>query len=463
MKSLALLSLCGLFAICTAQRSPFEPLWPDGPGKKVTPQEPSRELEKILSNIDPDRIRHTITKLVSFGTRHTLSSQTDPNRGTGAARDWIASEMQTYADASHGRMKISTPSYIQEPDGDRVLFPVRISDVVATLEGSVEPNRVYVVSGHYDNRVSDPLNFMDDAPGADDDASGVAVSMELARVMASHKPDATIMFVAVAGEEQGLYGSQHLADLMKNTSTDVQGMFDNDIVGSPVGDDGHSDPFIIRMFSSGIPPTATFDEVTRIADLGGENDSPSRELSRFMAEVAQNHATKMRVQSIWRPDRFLRSGDHIPFLENGFPALRFTEPNENFAHQHQDIRVEDGKQFGDLIEFVDFEYVSRVAKVNGAGLWSLANAPGVPRGATILADTLGNNSTFTWTDDPNAHSYEIVWRPTDQAFWTHAIPVGKVTSATVMLSKDNVNFGIRAVGKNGLKSPAAFPVPSSSE
>lgn len=202
--------------------------------------------------------------------------------------------MQTYADASHGRMKISTPSYIQEPDGDRVLFPVKISDVVATLEGSVEPNRVYVVSGHYDNRVSDPLNFMDDAPGADDDASGVAVSMELARVMASHKPDATIMFVAVAGEEQGLYGSQHLADLMKNTSTDVQGMFDNDIVGSPVGDDGHSDPFIIRMFSSGIPPTATFDEVTRIADLGGENDSPSRELSRFMAEVAQNHATKMR-------------------------------------------------------------------------------------------------------------------------------------------------------------------------
>lgn len=213
--------------------------------------------------------------------------------------------MQTYADASHGRMKISTPSYIQEPDGDRVLFPVKISDVVATLEGSVEPNRVYVVSGHYDNRVSDPLNFMDDAPGADDDASGVAVSMELARVMASHKPDATIMFVAVAGEEQGLYGSQHLADLMKNTSTDVQGMFDNDIVGSPVGDDGHSDPFIIRMFSSGIPPTATFDEVTRIADLGGENDSPSRELSRFMAEVAQNHATKMRGKNL----RSSRRGD----------------------------------------------------------------------------------------------------------------------------------------------------------
>lgn len=231
--------------------------------------------------------------MVSFGTRHTLSNQTDPVRGIGAARDWIAAEMQTYVAASHGRMKISTPSYIQAAE-DRILFPVNITDVIATLEGSVEPNRVYVISGHYDSRVSDILNFMDDAPGADDDASGVAISMELARVMASHKPDATIVFATVAGEEQGLYGARHLAELMKNASMDVQGMLDNDIVGSPVGDDHSSDPNIIRMFSSGIPQTATFQDVNHIASIGGENDSPARELGRFVAEVAQNHATGMR-------------------------------------------------------------------------------------------------------------------------------------------------------------------------
>jgi hypothetical protein len=456
MKFFALLSLFGLFAVSTAQLSSLEPLWPDGPGEEVTPQQPDKELQQILASIDVNRIKNTITKLTSFGTRHTLSNQTDPVRGIGAARDWIASELQTYAAASQGRMKISMPSYIQEPE-DRILFPVRITDVIATLQGTEGSNRVYVVSGHYDSRVTDVLNFTDDAPGADDDASGVAVSMELARVMASHKPAATIVFATVAGEEQGLYGSRHLAELMKNASMDVQGMLDNDIVGSPVGDDNSSDPTIIRMFASGIPQTATFADVTHIASIGGENDSPARELGRFIAEVSQNSATGMRVQSIWRPDRFLRSGDHIPFLENGFPAVRFTEPKENFAHQHQDTRIVNGQQFGDLIEFVDFDYIARVAKVNGAGLWSLANAPGTPKGAKIDTSQLTNNSTLTWTNDPNAAGYEIVWRPSDQAFWTHSIPVGKVTSANIMLSKDNVDFGIRAVGKNGMKSPAAFP------
>ncbi|KAJ3557209.1 hypothetical protein NP233_g11800 [Leucocoprinus birnbaumii] len=460
MRKLILFGLLGLSTVHAQNfQGPFEPLWPRGPGHPVTPQQPSPELASILSQIDPKRIKSIITKLASFGTRHTLSSQTDPHRGIGASRDWIESQFQAIAATSGGRMTVSTPNYIQQVR-DRVLFPVKITNVQATLRGSIDPDRVYVVSGHYDSRNTDINNFMDDAPGADDDASGVAVSLELARVMAKHKPAATIIFVAVAGEEQALLGSAFMAETMRNASVDVQGMLDNDIIGSPVADDGTSSPNIIRMFCGGIPPTETFQQVTARASIGGENDSPARELGRFIAEVAQNPVTGMQVQTIWRPDRFLRGGDHSSFLRNGYPAVRFTEPSENYAHQHQDVRVENGMQFGDLLEFVDFDFTARVARVNGAGIWSLANAPGTPKGVVIDTSKLGNNSTFSWTDDPHAASYEIVWRPSDQTYWTHAIPVGKVTTATVQMSKDNVDFGVRAIGRNGMKSPAAYPAPS---
>ncbi|KXN91527.1 hypothetical protein AN958_00549, partial [Leucoagaricus sp. SymC.cos] len=440
-------------------QSPFDPLWPPGPGQRIAAQQPDTELTSMLAQVDPSRIQAIITKLVSFGTRHTLSNQTDPNRGIGAARDWIASQMRTYAAASGGHMTVTTPSYIQGV-ASGILFPVNITDIIATLKGSTEPNRVYVLSGHYDSRNSDGNNFTNDAPGADDDASGVAVSMELARIMATHRPKATIIFAVVAGEEQGLYGSNFLAQTLKNASMDVQGMLDNDIVGSPTGDDGTKDPNLIRMFAAGIPPTDTLSQVTSMANIGGENDSPARELGRFVAEVAQNNGTGMEVQVIWRPDRFLRGGDHLSFLRNGFPAVRFTEPRENFAHQHQDVRVVNGVQFGDLLEFVDFDYTARVARVNGAALWSLANAPGTPKRVTIDTSQLTNNSTLRWTSDPNAASYEIVWRSTDQAFWTDVVSVGKVSSATVVLSKDNVDFGVRAVGSNGYRSQAAYPSPS---
>ncbi len=247
----------------------------------------------MLSQIDPQRVEAIITKLASYGTRHTLSNQTNPNRGIGAARDWIASEMRNIAATSGGHMTVTTPSYIQGV-ASGIMFPVNITNIVATLRGATDPNRIYVVSGHYDSRNTDDNNFTDDAPGADDDASGVAVSMELARVMATHRPAATIVFVAVAGEEQGLYGSNFMAQTMKNASMDVQGMLDNDIVGSPVGDDGTTDPFMIRMFAAGIPPTETLAQVTSRANIGGENDSPARELGRFAAEVGQNSVTGMQ-------------------------------------------------------------------------------------------------------------------------------------------------------------------------
>jgi hypothetical protein len=246
----------------------------------------------MLQQIDPNRIRATIEKLVSFGTRHTLSNQTDPVRGIGAARDWIASEMRIYAASSNGRMTVTVPSYIQTPD-DGIPTNTVISNIVATLRGAKEPNRAYVISGHYDSRVSNIMNFASDSPGANDDASGVAVSMELARIMASHSPAATIMFAAVAGEEQNLYGSNFMATQLKAAGVDVQGMLDNDIVGSSTGDDGTRDPFDIRMFVQGIPSTETASQIANRVSIGGENDSPARQLGRFISEVAQNAVTNM--------------------------------------------------------------------------------------------------------------------------------------------------------------------------
>ncbi|KAL1621231.1 hypothetical protein SLS54_005726 [Diplodia seriata] len=421
----------------------------------------------MLNEVDPANIEATILKLVSFGTRHTLSAQNSTDRGIGAARDWIASEMRKYAATSEGRMTVEVPGYIQ-PVANRIPFPVRISNVVARIEGSSDPSRVYVISGHYDSRVTDVLNYESDAPGANDDASGVAgltkalVVMELARVLATRQPRATILLSAVAGEEQGLYGSTYLAQSLKNASVNVEGMLNNDIVGSSTGDQGQKDPFTIRLFAQGPPPSESESVASTRLSIGGENDSPARELGRFVSEVSSNDATGMKVAMVYRLDRYLRGGDQTPFLQQGYPAVRFTEPNENFDHQHQDIRVENGTQFGDLPEFVDYDFTARVGKVNLAALWSLSQAPGIPRNVTVDTSTLGNGSGFSWkqVDDPELAGYEVVYRPTAAPLWTHAYGVGNVDVATLDLSKDNVIFGIRSVGRNGYKSPAVFPFPA---
>ncbi|KAG6917989.1 hypothetical protein DXG01_016999 [Tephrocybe rancida] len=433
-------------------------LWPKGPGQPLVPQHPDNELTTMLAEINVTQIKATIAKLVSFGTRHTLSNQTDPQRGIGAARDWVAAELRKYAEASNGRMTVDVPSYVQVP-ASRIPTDTVISNIVATLKGAEEPNRAYVISGHYDSRVTDVMNFLADSPGADDDGSGVAISMELARIFAKHVPKATIMFAVVAGEEQGLYGSNFMATTLKANGVDVQGMLDNDIVGSPKGDVGSPpSPFDIRMFVQGLPTSETAAQISSRGTSGAENDSPARQLGRFVSEVAQNAVTQMNVRAIWRPERFLRGGDHLSFLQVGYPAVRFTEPEENFAHQHQDTRLVDGVQFGDLEEFVDYDFISRVAKVNGAALWSLAQAPGTPKHVTLDTSALTNNSTLKWTQDPAADGgYEIVWRASEEVGWSHVVPVGNVGSATLRLSKDNVDFGVRAVGKNGFKSPAGYP------
>jgi Zn-dependent M28 family amino/carboxypeptidase len=417
-------------------------------------QEPDEELKFMLSQIDPSRIKAIIEKLVSFGTRHTLSSQTNPVRGIGAARDWVASEMRRMASPSQGRMTVSVPGYEQAPQG-RITAPVRISNILARLEGSADPERVYVVSGHYDSMPSNVLDFDADAPGANDDASGVAVVMELARIMAIHRPRSTILFAVVAGEEQGLFGSSFMAKTLKSNNTNVEAMLNNDIVGNPRGSKGENSPHVIRLFAQGIPETASNTQVQQILRVGGENDSPTRQLARFVQSVASNSATQMDVAVIYRTDRYGRNGDHSSFLRQGYPAVRFTEPHENFAHQHQNVRVQNGVQYGDLLEFVDFEYVARVAKVNLATLWSLSMSPGKVPFVKLDPTGMVTSSTLSWgkPHDNNVKGFEVVWRSTTSPSWTNAIDVGDVTKKTIDLSKDNIVFGVRAIGRNGYKGP----------
>jgi hypothetical protein len=333
---------------------------------------------------------------------------------------------------------------------------------VATLHGSQpeSADRVYVVSGHYDSRCSDPLDAVCDAPGADDDASGVAAVLELARVMATRDFDATIVFMAVAGEEQGLFGSTHFAELAKASGTNIDGMFTNDIIGSSVGQNGRREPFTVRLFAEAIPSDETPEEAELRDVLGGENDSQSRQLARYVKEVGQNRATGMRVRIIYRRDRFLRGGDHLPFLERRYAAARFTEPNEDYRHQHQDVRVEDGVQYGDLVRFVDFRYIARVARVNLAALAGLSRAPARPSDVAVDARELTTDTTLQWSanTEPDLAGYEIVWRDTTSPVWTHSRFVGNVTAYTVRgISKDDFHFGVRAVDRDGNRSPVRFP------
>ncbi|AEV87318.1 aminopeptidase [Actinoplanes sp. SE50] len=433
-----------------------------GPATGAHRRPPDAELRAILRAIDPVRIEATVRRLAAFGTRHTLSSQTDPGRGIGAARDWIHDQLRSYAEAADGRMTVEAPSFTQ-PVSPRVPTPTVITNVIATLRGSVSPERIYVVTGHYDSRVTDVLDHTSDAPGADDDASGVAVVLELARVMARHSPEATIVFAAVAGEEQGLYGSDHLAQSFRDAGADIEAMFSNDIVGTGDAHDGsRPEPHTVRLFVEGVPTAETPAEAGVRRSVGGENDGPSRQLGRFAREVAANPQTGMDIRVVWRRDRYLRGSDHVSFLLRGYPAARFTEPRENFAHEHQDVRVVDGVQYGDLVEFCDFAYIARVARVNAATLWSLATAPGTPKDVVIDTTRLTNDTTLRWTlgTEPDLAGYEIVWRETTAPDWTGAHAVGLVGTATVDISKDNVQFGVRAVDRDGHRSPAAAPKPS---
>jgi acetylornithine deacetylase/succinyl-diaminopimelate desuccinylase-like protein len=433
------------------------------PARRTAPPVRNRAISNIVREIDARNIEATIRKLVSFGTRNTLSEQNDPKRGIGAARDWLYTEFLKAAAASNGRMTVEKQSF-EQAKAARVPEPTILTNVVATLKGSQPEatDRIYVVSGHYDSMCNSPTDAKCDAPGANDDASGTAAVLEMARVMAKYEFDATIVFMAVPGEEQGLLGSTHFAEQAKQKNWNVDAMLDNDIVGNSLGGNGVRDRGHVRVFSEGVPSNETPAEATTRRSVGGENDSASRQLARFIKETGDAFVPQFKVMMIYRRDRYGRGGDHIPFLERGYPAVRFTEVNEEFRHQHQNVRVENGVQFGDLPEFVDFAYVANVARVNAASLAALAWAPARPHGVTIVAQRLSNDTELRWdaNKEPDLAGYEIVWRETTDAVWTNSKPVGNVTTFTMKgMSKDNYFFGVRAVDKDGNKSPATYPRP----
>jgi hypothetical protein len=430
----------------------------------LTVSQTDPDLLAMLRAVDPARIQATILRLTQFGTRHTSSSQTDPVRGIGAATEWVFGQMQAIAATSSGRMTVQKQSFVQ-PVSSRIPVPTTITNVIATLQGTASPERFYVVTGHLDSRVTDVLDFTSDAPGADDDGSGVAVVLELARLFATRQFPGTLVFATVAGEEQGLYGSTFMAQQMAAAGNDVQGMFSNDIVGASQAWDGTKpDPHTLRLFLEGVPTNVTANGIALLQAVGGENDGLSRQLGRFAHDMAPFELTGMNIRVIWRRDRYLRASDHVSFQGQGYPAARFTEPRENFNHEHQNTQVVNGVQLGDLTQFVDFDYVARVARVNAAVCWALATGPGKPKNVRIHATAPPgfsgiNTTTLTWNanPEPNLARYEVVTRETTSPDWTSAIDVGNVTTVTLDIAKDNVQFGLRAVDQAGHRSPVAFP------
>jgi hypothetical protein len=419
-------------------------------------------IAAALREISAQRIQADIEKLVSFGTRSTLSAQ-DPEsmakaRGIGAARDWIKSEFERYSEQCGGCLEVKTDSFLEQPT-ERIPAPTEISNVYAVLKGTdpVEAKRIVLVTGHYDSRNSDTLDTKGDAPGANDDASGTAVSLECARVLSKAKFPATIIFLAVAGEEQGLNGSRHFARMAKEQGWNLEAVLNNDIVGGDKSTE--QDPSLVRVFSEGLPLSATDEDVRRIRGLGGESDSGSRELARYIAEVGRTYAPGVKPMLVFRLDRYLRGGDHSAFNQQGFSAVRLTEFREDFHHQHQNVRDENGIEYGDLPKFVDYEYVAQVARLNAATLASLASAPAPPAKLHLLTRNLENDSTLTWEASPGAAEYEVLWRATTSPEWEHAQSLGNKTSAGLKISKDNVVFAAVAVDARGHRSLAVVPVP----
>lgn len=421
-------------------------------------------IKQMTDEVSSKNIEVIIRKLVSFKTRHTLSDTTSKTTGIGAARNWIKSEYERYAAESHGRMTVQFDTFTQ-PKGERVDKPVKLKNVLAILKGTdPKDTRVYIVSGHYDSRRSDIMSPEGDEPGAVDDASGTAVSMEIARVMAKRQFPATIIFMTVAGEEQGLLGSAHVAKRAKAENWNVDAMLNNDIVGNTHGmENDLKDNVHVRVFSEGIPTVASGNEreIARMISLGGENDSPSRELARYIKETAERYVDYLDVKLIYRRDRYLRGGDHIPFLQQGYPAVRFTEMNEDFHRQHQDIRTENGVDYGDLPDFADFNYIQKVARMNLSVLANLALAPAEPQNVGVVTSGLTNKTELKWEppkEGKKVAGYYVLVRETISPYWEKKIYVTD-PHAILDYSKDNYLFAVQSVDGEGHESLPIVPKP----
>jgi hypothetical protein len=451
---------------------------------RLSPLPTDPAIEKAIAGIEPANIRADIAKLVSFGTRNTLSSMetTLPaGQGINAAADWVESEFKAISEGCGGCLEVKRDSFVEPAStavNGRIPRPTKLVNIYAIFHGTSEnPAAPWVlVTGHYDSRATDVMDAKIAAPGANDDASGVAVSIESARALTKLKLPGTIVFVAVAGEEQGLNGSKHLAQLAQTEGWPLVAVLNNDIVGGDTTPgETQQKKTVVRLFSENVPATATNEEMRTMLNLGAENDSPSRELARQIAEIAPSYfgpttagapakpGAGFRPVLELRKDRYLRSGDHTSFNGAGFAAVRFTEWRENFDHQHQKVRMEDGVQYGDLLKYVDVNYVAKVARLNAAVLASLADAPAEPQTVRLLTTGLGNSSTLKWEHPayaPEGTTYEVVWRQTDELLWTHSMSSGKTPELTLDVSKDNVLFGVRAVSPDGHRSLAVAPVPA---
>ena len=427
---------------------------------------PNIEIQQMIKEVSAKKIEASIRKLVSFGTRNTLSEQDNPTRGVGAARDWLFGEFQKISADCGNCITVEKQTFSQAanpPPRGRVPEATNLTNIIATLKGTTDPDRVYIVSGHYDTMCTSPTDAKCDAPGANDDGSGTSAVLELARLMSKHKFDATIVFMTVPGEEQGLLGATYFAEQAKVKAMNIEGMFTNDIIGGVTSQKNSPNRNKVRVFSEGVSSNETEPQANSRRSVGGENDSASRQLARYMKEQSDKYLKTFKVWMIYRRDRYGRGGDHVPFLERGFTAVRVTEVDEDYTHQHQNVRTENGVFYGDTPEFVDFEYTANVTRVNLISLASLALAPAKPKNASIVTTRLTNDTELKWdaNTDSDLAGYEIVWRETTSPEWTNSFFVGNVGNFLVKdRSKDNYFFGVRAVDKNGNRSPVSFPRPT---
>jgi Zn-dependent M28 family amino/carboxypeptidase len=432
------------------------------------PPSPDAKLRAIIAPVSEAQLRHTIESLVSFGTRHTLSSQTDPKRGIGAALEWTRGEFQRDSADCGNCLTIVDPS--ETFTGARIPTPTRVRDMVAIQRGTERPNDVVIIQGHIDSRVTDVMNFTSDAPGANDDGSGTAAVLEAARVLSKHKFPGTIVYAALSGEEQGLYGGKVLASYAKVQGWNVVAVLNNDIIGNSCSSDGLCDSTHARVLSEGPRSQGQADLAAQTHSLGGENDSPSRNISRYLDALADRLKIGLEVRQIWRTDRFGRGGDHIPFLELGYPAARISVAVENYNWQHQDLRTENGIKYGDTIDHVDFAYLAKMTKLNVAALASIASAPPPP--APKVEGAVSTDTTIRWNPVSGASTYKVWWRRTDASTWEVSRPqngvcvFGNVTlkdpGCGIKLPHIRVDdwvFGVSSVSKDGFESPVASAVP----
>ncbi len=420
-------------------------------------------ISRMVAAVNADSLRSYVQSMVSFGTRNTLSSQTDPRRGIGAARKWVLAKFNQFARTSGGRLTAIIDTTILQPDGRRVDSVLLLGNVVATLKGT-DPNdkRVFLITGHLDNMRSNVMDRRGDAPGANDDASGVAAVIECARIMSAMEFPATVIFMAVSGEEQGLLGANFMAGKMRANNIQLEAVFNNDIVGSNNSSETNIiDNTRIRVFSEAFSVSDTGRAALTIRRLGLENDGRSRQLARYVKEIGERYVENLEVVMIYRNDRFLRGGDHTPFVERNFAAVRFTEMNENYYHQHQDVRMENGIQYGDLPEFMDFEYLRKNTAMNLANLANLALAPGAPVEAKINTARLSNRSSISWSKPAagTADGYYVLIRETTSATWQKKL-FTRDTTVDLPYSKDNYFFGVQSVSAAGNESLPVVPLPA---